>query len=765
MSNPTLSITLRTALLSWLVTIVTLLIFVAVIIPQQKRTFVENLESKAQGVAVSLHEVAAGAAVNDDSSSVVDRCVEMLRGDPSLDFLVITKNSGASLVITKNNGSEAGAATNNGSRLGKDRLQWGWETNSAKGWQPARREAVSGIGIVPFFARRVFHYSHPFDYSGIRWGWIHVGLSLESYDRSVAMVYNRTGVLAIVCILLSLAASGVYARQLVQPILHLRRVVQKVAGGDLSARAVVERGDELGNLAGSVNSMTEALLRRDQILQSVRFAAQQFLSSSKWDQVIEGVLAKIGKAAAVGRIQVFQSIVDERGNRLLEQRHVWAAAGCEPDEGGGNEKRRSLPALGLGGSEPLLERGEMVMRNTAELDEQERSSLASCGIKSVIAVPISVEGSWWGLLSLVDCAREREWTDAERDSLRAAADMLGAAINRHRIQEALMEAKATLEQRVEERTRELRDQMLAKEKAHAELADVQLRLIEASRMAGMAEVATGVLHNVGNVLNSVGVSSTLVIERLRHSRVSTLRRATDLLREKNGSLGEFLTADPKGKLLPEYLGAVADKLVDEQAFMLEEMVSVGQHIEHIKQIVAMQQSFAKVSGTLENLSAVGLVEDALRINTAMFERHRIRVVRELDEQTPAVSVDRHKVLQILVNLLRNAKDAMNRQNAPEKELVLRVEKAPPDRVRIIVRDHGIGIAPENLIRIFSHGFTTKKDGHGFGLHSGANAAKEMGGSLTAYSGGIGQGATFTLELPATSCALEKGSQCYERQRA
>jgi signal transduction histidine kinase len=68
-------------------------------------------------------------------------------------------------------------------------------------------------------------------------------------------------------------------------------------------------------------------------------------------------------------------------------------------------------------------------------------------------------------------------------------------------------------------------------------------------------------------------------------------------------------------------------------------------------------------------------------------------------------------------------------------------------VSIIVRDNGIGIPPENLIKIFNHGFTTKRDGHGFGLHSGANAAKEMGGSLTAESNGPGLGATFTLELP------------------
>jgi two-component system NtrC family sensor kinase len=164
----------------------------------------------------------------------------------------------------------------------------------------------------------------------------------------------------------------------------------------------------------------------------------------------------------------------------------------------------------------------------------------------------------------------------------------------------------------------------------------------------------------------------------------------------------------------------------------------------------MQQNFAKVSGAYETLSAVGLVEDALRINAGAFERHRVKVVLEFDEATPPVCVDRHKGLQILINLFSNAKYAMDAQPTGEKRLVIRVGLVSPERVKIVVSDNGIGISPENLVKIFSHGFTTKKDGHGFGLHSCANTAKEMKGSLTAHSDGQGQGATFTLELPVAT---------------
>ncbi|HTA30325.1 MAG TPA: PAS domain-containing protein, partial [Candidatus Cybelea sp.] len=291
-------------------------------------------------------------------------------------------------------------------------------------------------------------------------------------------------------------------------------------------------------------------------------------------------------------------------------------------------------------------------------------------------------------------------------------------------------------------------QDITRQKLDAEQLDkLNRQLIDTSRSAGMADIATGVLHNVGNVLNSVSVSATLVGERLRRSKVAKLCRATAMLREQNGHLAEFLTTDPKGKLIPEFLGTVADELAGEQTELMAKMTTVSEHIEHIKEIVAMQQSYAKVSGVFENLHATALVEDALRINATAFDRHHIELVKEFGKNTPTVCVDRHKVLQILINLLRNAKHAMEEQTNGVKRLIVRVAASSPDKVRITVIDNGVGIPPENMTKIFNHGFTTKKDGHGFGLHSGANAAKEIGGSLTAKSDGPGKGAEFTLELP------------------
>jgi signal transduction histidine kinase len=150
----------------------------------------------------------------------------------------------------------------------------------------------------------------------------------------------------------------------------------------------------------------------------------------------------------------------------------------------------------------------------------------------------------------------------------------------------------------------------------------------------------------------------------------------------------------------------------------------------------------------ENLSAADLIEDALRMNAAAFERHQINLTRDFAAGTPPVCVDRHKVLQILINLLRNAKHAMEDIKDHERNMVIRIAPKGDHHVQISIKDNGIGISAENMKKVFNHGFTTKREGHGFGLHSGANAAKEMGGSLSAHSDGVGRGAEFTLVLPA-----------------
>jgi C4-dicarboxylate-specific signal transduction histidine kinase len=428
---------------------------------------------------------------------------------------------------------------------------------------------------VPTLNRRVFHYAVPFDYSSIQWGWIHVGLSLNAYDESTRQVNLRTGILAVVCVLISLLASVIYAGRFVRPIHRLQSVVERVATGDLMARADIRSRDEIEQLAQAFNGMADMILHRD-----------------------------------------------------------------------------------------------------------------------------------------------RELSEGKRD----------------------------LERRVTERTQELREQIVAKDAALSELADAQRRLIDLSRISGMAEVATGVLHNVGNVLNSVNVSATIVADHLRESRVSQIGELVRVLEEHKNGLGDFLANDPRGQRVLPYMGNLSHHLEQERDQLGKEVASLSQHVGHIKEIVSMQQTYARSVGVYEKVEISDLMEDLLGISRPGIERHGIGLDIESDS-LPPITTDRHKVLQILLNLVGNAKDAVNMSENSDRQIAIRVLRVGEDRIAICVTDNGVGIPPANLVRIFSHGFTTKKDGHGFGLHSGALAAKQLGGSLTVNSEGSNRGAIFTLELP------------------
>ena len=312
--------------------------------------------------------------------------------------------------------------------------------------------------------------------------------------------------------------------------------------------------------------------------------------------------------------------------------------------------------------------------------------------------------------------------------LSAAAHLLRIQREKVRINRELQQANEHLLLRVQQ-LRETRDE-----------------LVTTARRAGMAEVATNVLHNVGNILNSVNVSAGLLGNMVRSSKAQGLSRAVELMLGRAADLGHFLTHDDKGKTLPGYLRHATQALAGEQRRMLAELEHLTLSIDHIKAVVATQQSYATGSAVVEPVQICELTEDALRINGDALARDGVNVVREY-AAVPVARLDRTRLLQILVNLVGNARNAMEGAAEGPGRITMRVSVAPGPRLRVQVEDDGEGIHPENLTRIFAHGFTTRKAGHGFGLHSCALAAGQMGGTLTVHSDGPGKGATFTLELP------------------
>ncbi len=281
--------------------------------------------------------------------------------------------------------------------------------------------------------------------------------------------------------------------------------------------------------------------------------------------------------------------------------------------------------------------------------------------------------------------------------------------------------------------------------AEQEAARLHAELLVACRKAGMAEVATHVRHNVGNVLNSVGISAEELTSQVRAIGPENLRRAADMIKERRGDLARFLESDEMGRRLPDYLGKFADGLAERRNRLLTELESVRTGLGHIKELVASQQAYAKNgSGVTTQEKPASIAEDALGVIRPALERHRIRSTLEY-EDLPPMMLDRHKILQILVNLITNAKDALAER--PADGAVQIFVRRTESGVEFAVRDNGRGITQDDQARLFRQGFTTRSDGHGFGLHASSNAACEMGGTLTATSPGPGLGAEFRLTIP------------------
>jgi signal transduction histidine kinase len=301
----------------------------------------------------------------------------------------------------------------------------------------------------------------------------------------------------------------------------------------------------------------------------------------------------------------------------------------------------------------------------------------------------------------------------------------------NQINHELQTSNDKLEERVQERTRELKE--------------AERELVDAARMAGMAEIATNVLHNVGNVLNSVNISAELVTRKLKTSKTQGLGKAVRMMNEHATDLGQFITEDEKGKLLPRYFNELVDSIATEQTLLIDELAQLTKSIDHIKEIVTTQQTYAGAARLIEPLNVAELFEDALRMNSGALSRHQVTVTKDYQD-IPMIMGDKHRLLLILINLISNAKAAMSNVEPP-REITLGVRIVDQTTLCVSVKDRGEGIAPENQARIFNHGFTTRKDGHGFGLHSCALAAVEMNGRLHVKSDGPGQGALFTLEIP------------------
>ena len=666
-----LGIVSRTALLSWLVTLMTLSVFVTFIIPMQTQTFLENLNSKALGIAVSLQDVTAGAVINEDYSSVVDHCTAMLKGDKGLDFIVITKSDGFSIVMEQSG--------------------WRIEPALSQEWRPAKVEHKSGIQPIALFAKTSFLYSHPLNYSAIHWGWIHVGLSTESYNQSVHALYLRTAILTLICILVSLAASLVYAKRIVKPIIFLQRVVQQVSNGDLSARASVQGGDELGLLASAVNSMTASLQHRDRILQSVGFTAEKFLDASSWKSVMEPVLAKIGHATRSACACVLENLECGEASPAAELRFFWSAAAdhlpCPPvaplrlswDESG-----YDAWAKRLSGGEPVVQDNPsdlLAVRNLCAFQSLKGSKL--------ILVPIMLHERWWGTMGLLRDGVDGQWTTAERDSIAACADMLGSAIEKEQTYEEMLLTKERAE--------------LASRAKSEFLANMSHELrTPLNHIIGFTELVLS--RSFGELTAEQEEFLKDVLGSSRHL-LSLINDVLDLSKVEAGRMELELSAVHIRELLENSLVMVKEKALKHQLRLAVELDGVPE------QLLADER---KIKQVLYNL-----LSNAVKFTPAGGEVRLGAAILEAEQLSgcPITTQNHAKWLSVWV------------------------------------ADTGIGLEPQDLQRIFDpfeqvEGSVSRKhQGTGLGLALTRRMVELHGGAIWAESAGPGKGSAFRLAIP------------------
>jgi len=301
-----------------------------------------------------------------------------------------------------------------------------------------------------------------------------------------------------------------------------------------------------------------------------------------------------------------------------------------------------------------------------------------------------------------------------------------------------------------EQVRQTHELLLAqveeRQRAQRERDAMHTQLLDTARKAGMAEIATSVLHNLGNALNSVNIAAESSTDLVKRWRVRDVSKVADMLEEHRHELTAFFGENGRGKLVPAYLRKLVEVLDEDRAQVLAELQELTRMLDHAKEVVAWQQSYAGVAGVREEISPVVLMEDALRITKVERDGERITIEKQFAE-VPVLSVERHKVVQILVNLISNAASAIERSGRPQGTLTLRIREEGSKAVTFEVGDNGIGIPAENMARLFQYGFTTREGGHGFGLHSCAITALELGGEIKAASEGAGKGACFMLTLP------------------
>lgn len=285
--------------------------------------------------------------------------------------------------------------------------------------------------------------------------------------------------------------------------------------------------------------------------------------------------------------------------------------------------------------------------------------------------------------------------------------------------------------------------------ANEKLYSLQQKFLISAREAGMADIATNVLHNVENILNSINVSIVSIHEQLNNSIINDLQEVSRLLKQHKKTIADYISKDKNGKYIPEFISKIYEKLNSEKIIITNETKSLEVNLSHIRDIITLEQSLSTKMGLTEKTDIPELIKDVLMLTKTRYQATKIQIVTDFSP-IKTVIIDREKLFYVLTSLVINAIDSVLESNNHNKKIILRLKQKNDRCFMIQINDTGVGIKHENLKKIFSYEFTTKTRGHGFGLHTSVNYIEELSGSISAESEGENKGATFTLVLPFKS---------------
>jgi len=319
----------------------------------------------------------------------------------------------------------------------------------------------------------------------------------------------------------------------------------------------------------------------------------------------------------------------------------------------------------------------------------------------------------------------------ERSLINAIAEQIGKIIDHKQAEGELKRYQEQLEQIVQERTRDLEE--------------TQKELINKAMEAGMAQMSAMLLHNIGNAITPIKVHIEAIkpkeLERTLHYLEECYLDLSDHARDLN----HYMNEDLRGKEVFAYMGELINSLNKREKQMVETCTKVDGGISYISDILALQQTYvASEQETMERTSLNAIIYDAIRMQTGALEKRGITVTEELPSDLPKLIIDKSRLMQVIVNLIKNSYEAIDELGQDDREKVISFRSfAADENIGFQIADSGIGIEPERIGMVFEFG-RSNKGSSGFGLHYGKMFVEANRGTINISSPGKGKGATVRV---------------------